>query len=113
MSVLRGEANKENRMKIIMVSAIVMLACLSQVAAKKNVVEYEGEKIRFPKNMYQRMYGDKTTKPNKSPKQKEDKSVPKFDFIEELEEQMFDLRHTIPIPLYYDSVGDEEYGRLA
>ena len=95
-----------------MVSAIVMLACLSQVAAKKNVVEYEGEKIRFPKNMYQRMYGDKTTKPNKSPKQKEDKSVPKFDFIEELEEQMFDLRHTIPIPLYYDSI-DEEYGRLA
>ena len=94
-------------------ASVIMLACLSQAVAKKNVVEYEGKKIRFPKNMHQRMYGDETTKPNKSLKQKEDNPVRKFDFIEELEEQMFDLRDTIPIPLYYDTVPDEGHGRLA
>ena len=85
--------------KFIMCIFVVMIP-LSSAIAKPNVVEFEGHKIRFPRNMYHRMY-EKDIKEKKSPKK------------EVVDPRIFDLEETVPIPLYYDSIKLNELSNLA
>ena len=86
--------------KFVMCLFVVMIS-LSSASAKRNVVEFEGHKIRFPKNMYHRMY-EKDIKENKP-------------FIKEdvIDPRIFDLKDTVPIPWYYDSIKSNELRNLA
>ena len=86
--------------KIALLSMALLLLCSAQISARRNVVEFEGHKIRFPRNMYHRLY-EKDIEEKKSPEK------------EIINPRIFDLKNTIPIPMYYDQITPDRLRNLA